>query len=209
MAVMIVAPADEKLRHLTLATALMVVFASLGYSQTPATNADLETPTFRVQIWGFIMADFSTRVLTYFELRRTLEEGLPPLKVTNDPGEFMRAELALARRIRVAREGDEQGEIFTQVISGEFKRILLLEMNASTWAAIMDDNPGEFSNLINGAYPKSKPHSTVPANIMARLPRLPKDIQYRFLGRHLILYDVRANVILDRIPYAIHLAVDE
>ena len=26
-------------------------------------------------------------------------------------------------------------------------------MNANTWAAIMDDNPGEFSNQINGTYP--------------------------------------------------------
>ena len=53
------------------------------------------------------------------------------------------------------------------------------------------------------SYPNEKPLSTVPRNILAALPRLPDDIQYRFLGRHLILRDTRANVILDRIPYAI------
>ncbi len=193
-----------RLRQTSLATVLIVLFASVGYAQTPITNPSDDTPDFRVQVWGFIVADFSTRVWSYFELRRTLEEGLPSLTVTNDPAEFMRAELALANSIRVAREGAKQGEIFTTTISVEFRRVLLLEMDASTWAAIMDDNPGEFSHRINGTYPKKRPHSTVPPNVLALLPSLPEDIQYRFLGRHLILYDMRANVILDRIPHAIH-----
>jgi hypothetical protein len=76
-------------------------------------------------------------------------------------------------------------------------------MDANTWAAIMDDNPGELSNQINGDYPEGKPLSTVPPNILAALPRLPHDMEYRFLGRHLILLDTRASVILDRLPYAI------
>jgi hypothetical protein len=74
---------------------------------------------------------------------------------------------------------------------------------ANTLAAIMDDNPGKISHHINGTYPEGEPFSTMPANILAVLPRLPDDIQYRFLGRHLILYDTRASLILDRIPYAI------
>jgi len=93
--------------------------------------------------------------------------------------------------------------MFTPAISAEFKKTLIVEMKAGTCAAIMDDNPGELSNQINGDYPEGKPLSTVPPNILAVLPRLPDDIQYRFLGRHLILLDLRANVILDRIPYAI------
>jgi hypothetical protein len=82
---------------------------------------------------------------------------------------------------------------------------LLLEIDAKTWAAIMDDNPGKFPVHINGSYRDGKPLSTVPPNILAVLPRLPDDIQYRFLGRHLILFDTRASVILDRIPHAIQL----
>ena len=149
--------------------------------------------TIRVQVWGYIVADFSTRVWDYFELRSELEKGLPPLTVTDDPAEIRRAIRALAKRIRVARAGAKQGDIFTPTISVEFRKALILEMNANTWAAIMDDNPGEFSNQINGTYPEGKPLSTVPPNILAALPRLPDDIQYRFLGRHLILLDTRAN----------------
>jgi hypothetical protein len=45
--------------------------------------------------------------------------------------------------------------------------------------------------------------STVPANVLSVLPELPPDIQYRFLGRHLVLHDTRANVIVDRMRCAI------
>ena len=175
-------------------------------AQTPTTKPGRETPDFRVQVWGFIVADFSARVASYVELRRTLEQGLPGLTVTDDPGDFMRAELALAHRIRAARDGAKQGDIFTPAISLEFKRVLRLAVDANIRAAIMDDNPGEFSIRINGPYPKSRPHSTVPPRILSQLPSLPDDVEYRFLGRHLILYDRRANVILDRIRHAIRCA---
>jgi hypothetical protein len=45
--------------------------------------------------------------------------------------------------------------------------------------------------------------STVPPSILAVLPRLPEDVMYRFLDRDLILHDLRANIILDRIDNAI------
>ena len=184
---------------------LIVSVASVCYAQPATTNQTRDTPDFKVQVWGYIVADFSARVGDYAELRSELEKGLPPLTVTDDPADIRRAVRALAKRIRVARAGAKQGDIFTPSISVEFKKVLILQMDSNTWAAIMDDNPGEFSNEINSTYKEGKPLSTVPPNILAVLPRLPDDIQYRFLGRHLILLDTRANVILDRIPSAIQL----
>ena len=196
-----------RLRHASVAIALIVLVTSMGYPQAPKTHRDRGTPVFRVEVWGYIVTDFSTRVWSYFELRSELEKGLPPRTVTDDLAEIRRAVRALANRIRVARAEAKQGDIFTPTISAEFRKTLLLEMDANTWAAIMDDNPGEFSVRINGTPTRrEKPLSTVPPNILALLPTLPDDIQYRFLGRHLILYDTRASLILDRIPYAIRYA---
>jgi len=191
---------------MSLAIAFLLLFSSVGAPQTPKTNEDRGTPDFRVKVWGYIEADFSTRVWNYSELRSKLEKGLPPLTVTDDPAEITTAVHVLAERIRAARAGAQEGEIFTPTISVEFRKVLLVEMNASTWASIMDDNPGEFSSQINGTYPEERPLSTVPPNILAVLPRLPDDVQYRFVGRHLVLLDTRAGVILDRIPYAIKCA---
>jgi len=50
---------------------------------------------------------------------------------------------------------------------------------------------------INRAYPTGKPRASVPAGILALLPTLPDDLQYRFVGRALILIDTRTNLILD------------
>jgi hypothetical protein len=187
------------LRVTSLATGLIVLHACVASAQTPAGPA----PDFKVQVWGYIVADFTARIDRYVELRAMLEQGLPPLRVTEDPAEILAAESALAERIREARSDARRGDLFTPDIGAEFRRVLLLEMDTHTRAAIMDENPGAFSHRINGTYPKERPVSTVPATVLALLPRLPDDIQYRFLGPHLVLHDIRANVILDRLPCAI------
>ena len=194
-----------RLKHPLLAVALIFLLASVGYAQTPKTPQDPDTPGFRVEVEvrGDIVAEFSTRVFSYVELRSELEKGLPPLTVTDRPAEIGTAERALARRIRVARAKAKQGDIFTPTISVEFRKALLVVMDAKTWESIMDDNPGTFSVRINGTYPEKRPLSTVPPNILAVLPDLPDDVEYRFLGRHLVLLDTRARVLLDGIAYAL------
>jgi hypothetical protein len=184
-------------------TVLAFVLATEGIAQTLPVPPAEGDPIFRVRVWGDTSTEFNKRVQSYVALRGKLQEGLPPLRVTENVAEIRRVRRALARRIQAARRGAEQGDIFSPGISVEFKEAIALEMNADAWAVIMDDNPGEFSHEINGIYPEGTPYSTVPGIILAVLPTLPDDVEYRFLGRHLILLDTRANVILDRIPYAL------
>ena len=61
-----------RLKLTSLAAALVILIASVGYAQTSTTKQDRDPPDFRVQVWGYIMADFSTRVWDYFELRNEL-----------------------------------------------------------------------------------------------------------------------------------------
>ncbi len=185
-----------------LITVGVALFSPGAAAQSVATERQ-DTPDFTVQVWGVAAADFDARMLSYAELRSQLQLGLPPLQVTDDPREIFEAEHALAGRIRAMRAGADGGEIFTPEIADAFRHALELETRASTCASIRDDNPGSFSYSINGTYPKRQPLSTVPPGILTLLPRLPADVQYRFLGRHLILHDTRANVILDRILHAI------
>ena len=150
-----------------------------------------------------VRADFDARVLDYFDLRTTLEDGLPAQHVTANPADNIEIQRTLARRIRRARVGALRGAIFTPAISVEFRRILLIETTPETRATVLDDNPGQFSHRINGDYPKRRPLSTMPGTFLAVLPVLPDGLEYRFLGPHLILHDTRANVILDAMSCAI------
>jgi hypothetical protein len=79
-------------------------------------------------------------------------------------------------------------------------------MDQPTLDLMMDDNPGDFTDDINKTYQRSNPRSTVPPNLLAVLPNLPDNVEYRFLGTALVLYDVKACLILDRLPDAIRCA---
>lgn len=181
--------------------AAVMMFESRAFAQQPPTQ--LPVVEFNVEVLGNSLADFTAKMDAYAALRRSLQEGLPELRVTDRPGEIRQAEQLLAQRIRAARAGVGRGDIFTEDIRRGFKQLLRPVTNAATCEVIRDDNPGEFSYAVNSDYPKNKPFSSVPAAMLAVLPRLPEDVWYRFLDRDLILHDSRANVILDRIDDAV------
>ena len=172
-------------------------------SPAPKPSPQLPVVEFNVEVLGTKLSDFTAKMDAYAALRRSLEEGLPALAVTDSPDEILRAERALAARIRRARAGTGRGDIFTEDIRRGFRQLLRSVTNAAVCEGIRDDNPGEFAYAVNSEYPKDRPLSTVPVAVLAVLPRLPEDVWYRFLRRDLILHDSRANIILDRIDEAI------
>ena len=179
---------------------LAVLLPCVGATQTLHAA---ETSQFQVQVWGEAGTQFTTRIGDYYDLRARLQQQLPTVTVTDSVWQIRQGTRALAHAIRVARPGALQGEFFTTATGTEFKRILALITNVGVCAAIMDGNPGSFTLAIDGNYPSGKSLATMPGIILVRLPLLPNDIEFRFVGRHLILYDVRANTIIDRLPYAI------
>lgn len=187
--------------QLCAVSGLIIVMTAGVLAQAPAPRAD--SPDFRVQIWGDAEADFNARVRAYADLRSKLEAALPVLPLATEPAEIIRSQRALAHRLRQSRPGVARGNIFSPAITKAFRSVVRPTADPETLIRIMDDNPGEFSHRVDGTYPKERTLSTVPANILAVLPLLPEDIQYRFLGHHLILHDARANTIVDRLPCAI------
>lgn len=188
-------------------TALLIILAfslraSTAAAQTPAGQTPA-APDFRVEVWGTALVEFSARMDAYAKLRESLSAGIPRLAVTDDPAEILKAETALAERIRRARAKAKRGDIFSSRIRTAFRRTLAITIDAGMCEAIRDENPGEFFYPVNATYPKQRALSTVPPSILAALPRLPDDVMYRFLDRDLILHDTRANIILDRIDDAI------
>ena len=122
----------------------MIVVAMLSpgaYAQTTEPQRNV-TPDITIHVWGVAAGDFDTRIASYATLRDLLQQGLPPLRITDDPREIRRAEYALARRIRAARSDAHGGEIFTPEITAAFKDALVLETKPAVCEAILDDNPG-------------------------------------------------------------------
>jgi len=176
-----------------VAFVMLVCASAVNALQKPAVNPH-----------AALLLDFKERVDKYVELRKKADDSAPPLKKTPEPAEIRAAQDALGERVGAARVGAKHGEIFTPEITAYFRRLLRPELKeAGTKNLIKDDNPGEFPFKVNQKYPEKEPLSTVPPNVLASLPKLPKDIEYRFVGKHLILRDVRANLIIDYIANAI------
>jgi hypothetical protein len=164
-------------------------------AQAPATNPD-----------AALLADFKDRVDKYVSTRKTADNSAPPLKKTEDPAEIHAAQQALAAQLKAARATAKQGDIFSPAIAAHFRKLLRPETrDTATKEAIKDDNPGAIPFKINGPYPDKEPLATAPPNVLAALPKLPEhqDLEYRFAGKHLILLDARAHMVIDYVPNAL------
>lgn len=151
-----------------------------------------------------VLADFADRLEKYVDMRKSADDAAPPLEETAEPAEIRAAQEILAKRIRTARAGARQGDIFSPEIARHFRRLLRPETRERpTKEAIEEDNPGNIPFKVNGTYAEEAPVSTVPPNVLATLPKLPEDIEYRFVGKHLILRDARANLVIDYLLNAI------
>ena len=182
----------------------VLITAVLSMSLMHATNAGALQADKHVNPDAKVLADFKARIDAYVDLRKKADAGAPTLKETDDPAKIQMAEQALAKRIMATRAPAKRGDVFTPEIAIRFRRLLRPELkDADTKQLIKDDNPGNVKFKVNGPYPDGEPLSTVPPNVLASLPQLPPDLEYRFVGKHLILRDSRANLVVDYIANVI------
>jgi hypothetical protein len=147
------------------------------------------------------------RINDYVDLHKKLEDKLPKLSNEASPKEIDQHQRALARLIQEGRRGAKPGDIFTPDSQAVIKRLLARVFGGAEGAAlrasIMDENPGTVKLAVNGRYPDSVPLSTVPPQVLQGLPKLPDEMEFRFVGNHLILMDVHAHIIVDLIQNAL------
>ena len=153
-----------------------------------------------------ILQRFQQQIDEYMEIHRRFEKDLPPVKPQN-PAEVSASQKALAAKIRLERKNPVPGAIFTPVTRTIFRRRLQAQLTGPDGAAIRQlltaDTPRSFPLRVNAEYPRGWPLSSVPPAVLAALPKLPDDLEYRFVGRDMILLDVHANLIVDFIKDAI------
>ena len=145
--------------------------------------------------------EFETRLKDYVALHRKLEEALPKLPDKASPEEIDRNQRQLGKRIAASRSDSRPGEFFTPAIQDLVRASLKDVLNdmgkKNLMGSIMDENPGPIKLAINTRYPDEVPLSTMPPPILAALPPLEEELEYRFIGRRLVLLDVHAHLIVD------------
>jgi hypothetical protein len=147
--------------------------------------------------------DFFDHVRAYITIHKTADGRVPSLKETSDPRQVSGREKALADEIRIERAGAQQGDVFSRSAAKEIGVIVAEDFNGRPLRdqnAILVEVPVKLPPAINTDYPTALPLATVPPSLLLRLPTLPEELEYRFFGRHLILRDINANLIVDFIP---------
>ena len=156
---------------------------------------------------------FQDRVNDYVALHRLLEGPLPPLRTTTNMDEIRINMQVLARRIVLARQHAAQGDIITPEVARMFRRRIASCLPPEEWAAILADIAEDEKDdegvpapavalRVNMPWPQQISFGCVPSQLLYALPPLPAELQYRMIGRSLVLWDHHANLIVDFLPGA-------
>jgi hypothetical protein len=149
------------------------------------------------------IADFKKRVDQYADLHKQLAMGEARPKETANPAEISATKAALAKSIQAARTSAKQGDIFTPEVRPIFRKLLAPELKGEDGRdakAILKDDapaPGSVPFKVNAKYPENQPLPSVPANVLLSLPALPAPLEYRIVGKHLLMLDMAADLVVD------------
>ena len=183
----------------TAAVALLLVAFATGVGAQTRVNPE-----------AALAAEFTKRVHEYMDIHEQVHEkgtGVPHLPKEATPEQIDKYERAVAHAIQQLRPRAKPGDIFTKEIRAYFRRQLEGVFSGPEGrklkASIMDENPGPLKLMVNGRYPDSVPLATMPPQVLAQLPKLPTELEYRFIAERLILLDVLAHLVVDYIEDAL------
>ena len=149
------------------------------------------------------LAEFKARVDAYVDIHKEVATGDAKPRQTEDPAKITEAKKALAGRVQAARVTAKQGDIFTPAVRPVFRRLLAPELKGEDGhdakEVLKDDAPaaGTVPFKVNAKYPESQPLPSVPANLLLTLPALPAPLEYRIVGKHLLILDMAADLVVD------------
>src|SRR5215213_2982333 len=182
---------------ITLASCLIVtqtspvVFAQAQGSRVSLSAAERQTAS-----------TFERRVREYVDMRERLEERLPKLSKDARPEEIEKHKRDFQELVRSARTGAKQGDIFTPETVAFIRALIRDEYRGRERAELREEVLVEAENKavpvrVNYPYPETQELLEMPANLLLRLPQLPKQVKYRFVRNNLFLVDRENGLILD------------
>jgi hypothetical protein len=202
-----------------LATILMVACGDTDRSDprtdaavagTPATSTPANTsavaatmnaePQTAVNPQGAATLEFHKRIDAYMKIHNEAESKVPSLKRTDDPQEISVREKALGQMIMTLRAGAAPGDVFAPEYQPHLIKIIqddFAHRSAADRKALVAELPAKVKVDINTVYPTTLPLETLPPALLSKLPDLPPELEYRIVGRTLLLRDVKANLIVD------------
>lgn len=159
----------------------------------PADNAEART-----------LDDFQKRIDGYVAVHRQVEASVPPKPKDATPTQIDTQQRDFGRKLTAARAGAKQGDLLTPEMQALLRRHLGVIFSGPDGVdmkgSIMDENPVGIQIHVNDRYPDEVPLSTMPPEVLKLLPKMPEELEYRFVGRSLVIMDEHAHLIADIAP---------
>ena len=198
----------------------LVLLGSVAAAGCSSGSRETIAPPQTVEMDAETLRKFQHEVEEYVELRKDALKKIPALDDKSTPTKVDAYQTALTNAIIAYRKGSKRGEIFKPEVEQAIRRMLNREFSSAQGPGLLKDikqgNPRVEGNplpqdpskevkksvtvAVNARYPETAPYSSVPPSLLLKLPLLPEQVRYRFIGRSLILRDTEADVILDFIP---------
>jgi hypothetical protein len=152
---------------------------------------------------------FHDAVSDYAKLHRRLEKQVRQLHVTEHAEEIFDASDALANAIKAARPTAREGDLFTPAVANVFRERIADALTAGGFhpeeviAASLEEADEEAPlPVVNGRFPWLRGAAMWPC-VLNALPLLPDDLEYRIVGRDLVMVDTHANLVVDILRNAV------
>jgi hypothetical protein len=186
------------LRRLGWIFALPFVFTTAGQPALAQGGATTQKPA--ANATGVATKAFLDRLQDYVRYHNNVEKMVPPLVGTKDPAKIADREKALGAALIKQRPDAKPGDFFlpqyqpilVQIIKEDFAKRPVADRKA-----LIRELPKGLTINVNDIYPTTIALATFPGNLLQKLPTLPPELEYRIVGRDLILRDVTGNVVVD------------
>jgi len=150
---------------------------------------------------------FEKQVKSYIELRNKVRENAPKLSKDSTPEQIHAYRTTLENSIRSARPNAKRGEFFRPETADFIRRTLKTEFQGKDRQElrekIFETETQGVVLRVNYPYAQTAEFSEMPATLLTKLPQLPKELRYRFVGRNMLLVDRESDVIIDFMPDAL------
>lgn len=147
------------------------------------------------------IATFEDRVKEYVKLRNRVKGKLPKLSKDSTPEQLRSHMTAFKDAVRAARAGAKRGALFVPEIAGYIRTTLRENFKGNDKfelrKTILEAETQGVPVRINYPYPEAKEFAEMPPTLLLRLPQLPREMRYRFVGTNLLLVDRENNLIID------------
>jgi len=194
-------------KRIAFAVAALALCLVLPAAPSPVRAQQPQSSTVAAAPTSPAVLAFERRVREYAHMREEIEDKTGELPDEATPEQIEAHKLKFQAAVRAARAGAVPGQLFTREAAQHIRAVIAQEFKGRSRAELLEKvSEAETKGVplrVNYPYPESKELIDMPPTLLLKLPQLPKQVKYRFVGRNLLLVDRENGLIVDYMTNAL------